>query len=425
MDMLLKNATVYSGGVLETNDILISDGRIAAVGKGISAPCAAVRDMTGLHIFPGFTDVHVHLREPGFSYKETVASGTASAAAGGYTAVCAMPNLNPVPDSRENLDIQLELIRKNAIVRVMPYGAITVGEKGKTLADMDAMAPDVIAFSDDGKGVDDDELMLAAFEKAAALGKMICAHCEVSDLAHGAIHDGAYAAAHGIPGIPSAAEWKMIRRDIGLVRKLGVPYHVCHVSCKESVELIRAARAEGLDVTGETGPHYLVFNEDDLQDSGAFRMNPPIRTEEDRLALIEALGDGTLGMIATDHAPHSAEEKSRGLAGSLNGIVGLETAFPVLWTDLVRKGVFTAEKLLSLFCDGPRERFGFGAEIAVGAPADITVFDMSENYTVDPSEFVSMGKSSPFAGMSVWGRCLETLVGGETVWKYDQGGINP
>ena len=419
-DKLLKNATVYSGGKLFVGDILVSDGIIAAVGTSLTADNAEICDMTGLHIFPGFTDVHVHLREPGFSYKETVSTGTASAARGGYTAVCAMPNLNPVPDSRENLDVQLRAIAENALVRVMPYGAITVGEKGQKLADMEAMAGDVIAFSDDGKGVDDDELMEAAFLEAKRLGKMICAHCEVSSLAHGAIHDGAYAAAHGIPGIPSEAEWKMIERDIALVRKLGVPYHVCHVSCRESVELIRAAQKEGLDVTGETGPHYLVFNENDLKDSGAFRMNPPIRTEEDRLSLIGAVLDGTLGMIATDHAPHSAEEKSRGLAKSLNGIVGLETAFPVLWTKLAETGIIPAETLVARFADGPRERFGFGAEIAVGRPADYTVFDLSEEYTVDSREFLSMGKSSPFEGMKVKGRCLETVVGGKTVWKYEK-----
>ena len=419
-DTLFKNATVYSSGKLSLCDVLVSDGIIAAVGQDLCRDNCEIADLTGLYLLPGFTDVHVHLREPGFSYKETVSSGTAAAAHGGYTAVCAMPNLSPVPDSRENLAAELRLIRENALVRVMPYGAITVGEKGKELADLEGMAPDVIAFSDDGKGVDDDALMEEAFIRAKALGKMIAAHCEVSSLAHGAIHDGAYAAAHGIPGIPSEAEWKMIERDIGLVRKLGVPYHVCHVSCAESVELIRAARAEGLDVTGETGPHYLVFNENDLRDSGAFRMNPPIRTEADRLALIEAVCDGTLGMIATDHAPHSAEEKSRGLAGSLNGIVGLETAFPVLWTELVRKGVLPAEKLISLFTDGPRERFGFGAEIAPGKPADMTVFDMSASYTVDPEDFLSLGKSSPFEGMTVFGRCVWTLVGGKTVWKYEE-----
>ena len=419
-DKLLKNATVYSDGKLFVGDILVSDGIIAAVGCSLESEDAEIIDMTGLHIFPGFTDVHVHLREPGFSYKETVATGTASAARGGYTAVCAMPNLNPVPDCKENLDLQLKLIKENAIVRVMPYGAITVGEKGKELADMASMASDVIAFSDDGKGVDDDGLMEAAFVKAKSLGKMICAHCEVGALAHGAIHDGAYAAVHGIPGIPSEAEWKMIERDISLVRKLDIPYHVCHVSCKESVELIRNAQKEGLDVTGETGPHYLVFNENDLQDSGAFRMNPPIRTEEDRLSLLEAVIDGTLGMIATDHAPHSAEEKSKGLAGSLNGIVGLETAFPVLWTKLVETGLMPAETLIARFADGPRDRFGFGAEIAVGKPADYTVFDMKKEYTVDPAEFESKGKSSPFVGMKVKGRCLETVVGGKTVWKEDK-----
>lgn len=421
-DMLLKNASVYANRSLSKADILIRNGVIAELGEISEDNCADVRDMAGLYIFPGFTDVHVHLREPGFSYKETIRTGTEAAARGGYTTVCPMPNLNPVPDSAGNLKIQTDLIEKYAAVRVVPYGAITRGENGRELADLEGMAQSVVAFSDDGKGVGDGGLMREAMKRSAAIGKIICAHCECAELAGGAIHDGAYARAHGIPGIPSAAEWKMIERDIALVRETGCAYHVCHVSCAESAALIRAARAEGLDVTAETAPHYLVLSENDLRDDGAFRMNPPLRTEKDRIALIEAVCDGTIGMIATDHAPHSAGEKSRGLALSLNGIVGLETAFPVLWTELVKTGVLSAEKLLSLFCEGPGKRFGIGAEIGVGKAADLTVFDMDCEYTVDPEEFASMGKSSPFAGRRVFGRCLETLVGGETVWKYEDGG---
>ena len=363
-------------------------------------------------VFPGFCDVHVHLREPGFSYKETVASGTAAAARGGYTAVCPMPNLNPVPDSPAHLAEQERLIAEQAVIRVYPYGAITVGEKGETLADLEALAPRVIAFSDDGRGVQRDEMMRAAMLEAKRLGRLIVAHCEDNRLLRGGyIHDGAYAAAHGHAGICSESEWGQIKRDLDLVRETGAGYHVCHISTKESVELIRQAKREGLDVTCETAPHYLVLDETDLQEDGRFKMNPPLRSPADREALVEGILDGTVDMIATDHAPHSAEEKARGLKGSAFGIVGLETAFPVLYTRLVLPGVLSLDKLLDLLVYNPRKRFGIPL-----AEDDYSVWDLEAEYTVDPAEFLTMGRATPFAGWQVRGKCLATVCGGRIVY---------
>ena len=363
-------------------------------------------------VFPGFCDVHVHLREPGFSYKETIASGTRACARGGYTTVCAMPNLNPVPDSAEHLQQQLDLIRDTAVIHVHPYGAITVGEKGEQHADLEAMAPNVIAFSDDGRGVQSEEMMRQAMLRAKALNKMIVAHCEVNDLLKGGyIHDGQYCKDHGHKGICSASEYEQIARDLKLVEEIGCKYHVCHISTKESVELIRQAKARGVDVTCETGPHYLVMNDMDLQEDGRFKMNPPIRSEEDRKALVEGVVDGTIDMIATDHAPHSQEEKSRGLAGSAFGVVGIETAFPVLYTHLVKSGVITLEKLVDLLCHNARRRFD------LPAGDDFTVWDLNETFTVDPEEFLSMGKATPFAGWELSGRCVATVCDHKVVYK--------
>ena len=365
-------------------------------------------------IVPGLCDVHVHFREPGFSYKETIASGSAAAAHGGYTAVCTMPNLVPVPDSAEHLQVQLDAIKRGAAIKVLPYGAITVGEKGEKLADMEAMSDKVCAFSDDGKGVQNDEMMREAMTAAKRLGKIIAAHCEDNSLLCGGyIHDGEYARMHGHRGISSASEYKQIERDLRLAEETGCAYHVCHISTKESVELIRQAKAHGVNVTCETAPHYLVLCDEDMQEDGRFKMNPPLRSREDKKALIEGIKDGTIDMIATDHAPHSAEEKGRGLEKSLMGVVGLETAFPVLYTELVMKNIITLDRLVELMSFKPKERFG------IDTNNDFAVFDISEAYKIDPENFLSMGRATPFAGREVFGRCLLTVHNGKVVYKAE------
>jgi len=419
MKRIIANATIFRRGQFQRSDLLISDGVIAEIAPELSLSGALVSDFSNTVVFPGLADVHVHLREPGFLYKETIASGTLAAARGGFTAVCAMPNLDPVPDCPEHLAVELDAIRRDAAVRVYPYGAITVGEKSEVLADLEGMASDVVAFSDDGKGVKTPELMRQAMERARDLGKLIVAHCEDESLLGGGyIHDGEYARRHGHAGNPSASEWAQVQRDLVLVRETGCRYHVCHVSTKESVDLIRAAKAEGLDVSCETAPHYLLLCDEDLQEDGRFKMNPPLRGKEDREALIQGVLDGTVDMIATDHAPHSQMEKSGGLKGSLNGIVGLETAFPVLYTGLVKTGVLSLEKLLELMHDTPCRRFGIGGDLEIGAPADLTVFDLNREYTVDPDDFCSMGRATPFEGWQVFGRCLLTLCGGREVYSH-------
>ena len=373
-------------------------------------------------VFPGFIDVHVHLREPGFSYKETVETGTKACARGGYTTVCSMPNLNPVPDSAEHLGEQLRLIENDAVIRVVPYGAITVGQNGKELSDMDAMAKDVCAFSDDGKGVQSDEMMRAAMLRAKALGKMIVAHCEDNSLLNGGyIHAGKYAAEHGHRGICSESEWKPIERDLRLAAETGCAYHVCHISTKESVEIIRKAKAAGVDVTCETAPHYLILSDKDMQEHGRFKMNPPLRDESDRLALIEGVCDGTIDMIATDHAPHSAEEKGRGLEKSAMGIVGIETAFALLYTHLVKTNVITLDRLVELMSINPAKRFGFNSSLAEGMHADFTVFDLNSKYIINPDDFLSKGRATPFEGCEVYGECLMTVKDGKIVWQKGEG----
>lgn len=365
-------------------------------------------------IVPGLCDVHVHFREPGFSYKETIASGSAAAAHGGYTAVCTMPNLDPVPDSAEHLQVQLDAIKRGAAIKVLPYGAITVGEKGERLADMEAISDKVCAFSDDGKGVQNDEMMREAMTAAKRLGKIIAAHCEDNSLLFGGyIHDGEYARMHGHRGISSASEYKQIERDLRLAEETGCAYHVCHISTKESVELIKQAKARGVNVTCETAPHYLVLCDEDMQEDGRFKMNPPLRSREDKKALIEGIKDGTIDMIATDHAPHSAEEKGRGLEKSLMGVVGLETAFPVLYTELVKKNIITLDRLVELMSFKPKERFG------IDTNNDFAVFDISEAYKIDPEDFLSMGRATPFAGREVFGRCLLTVHNEKVVYQAE------
>lgn len=364
------------------------------------------------YIFPAFCDVHVHLREPGFFYKETIATGTAACARGGYSDVFSMPNLIPVPDNKQALDMQLDIIKRDAVINVHPYAAITVGQKGEELSDFDNLKR-AIAFSDDGRGVQSSEMMKKAMLKAKDMGKIIVAHCEDNSLLFGGcIHKGEFAEKNGFKGICSESEWKPIERDIELVRQTGCKYHVCHISTKESVELIRKAKAEGLDITCETAPHYLILNDMDLKDEGRFKMNPPIRSEEDRLALIEGIKDGTIDMIATDHAPHSKEEKAKGLEGSLMGIVGIETAFPLMYTHLVKKGIITLEKLIELMSINPRKRFG------LPETEDFCVFDLEEEYEINPDEFLSKGRATPFEGEKVFGRCRLTVVNNKIAYKF-------
>ena len=400
----MSNAKVITG----TMGNAVSD----SIRASISAPAFSVFNNSRYTVFPGFCDVHVHFREPGFSYKETMVTGSAASARGGYTAVCTMPNLNPVPDSVEHLRQQLNLIQAGACIHVYPYGAITVGEKGEELADLEGMAPNVIGFSDDGRGVQSDEMMRAAMIRAKALNVPIVAHCEVNELLRGGyIHDGEYAREHGHRGICSESEWAQIARDLELVKEIGCKYHVCHISTKESVDIIRKAKAEGVDVTCETGPHYLVMDDSFLQEEGRFKMNPPLRSAEDRDALVQGIIDGTIDCIATDHAPHSAEEKSKGLEKSAFGVVGIETAFPICYTYLVKTGIITLEKLIDLLVKNPRERFG----IALGE--DYSVWDLEAMDVVDPDDFLSLGKATPFQGWQIQGKCVATICDGKIVYQ--------
>ena len=423
MKYLLTGGSVFRNGRFERLDVAIDQGRRVSVSPSLSRDGFCVIELHDRFLVPGFTDVHVHLREPGFSYKETIASGTAAAAAGGYTAVCAMPNLKPVPDCAETLRPELEAIARDAVIHVYPYGAITRGEQGQELADLSAMAPDTVGFSDDGKGVQSPEQMRRAMELAKALDKPIVAHCEDESLLQKGwcVHDGAYARAHGLTGNAPESEWRQVERDLQLVRETGCRYHVCHISTKESVTLIRQAKAEGLPVTCETGPHYLTLCDEELRDEGGFRMNPPIRSAADREALVAGLLDGTIDCIATDHAPHSAQEKSGGLRGSLNGIVGLETAFPVLYTKLVQPGIVPLETVLDRLCVRPRQIFRLpGGQIEAGAPADLTVLDLTTPWRIDSGTFRSLGRATPFDGWQVQGRTELTLCGGEIVYQREE-----
>ena len=422
MNYLLKNAMLPAEGRFRPVDIAVSGGRIVSIAGGLELfPGAISIDLHNAVVFPGFSDVHVHLREPGFSYKETVRTGTLAAARGGFTHLCCMPNLDPVPDTRDRLETLLEIIRRDAVVNVRPYGAVTVGEQGAVLADLEAMAPFKVGFSDDGRGIQDGDMMRRAMREAKRLGKIIAAHCEDNSLLEGGyIHDGQYARLHGHRGICSESEWGQIARDLQLAEETGCAYHVCHISTKESVGLIREAKARGVDVTCETGPHYLVFNDMDLQEDGRFKMNPPIRSEADRQALTAGLLDGTIDMIASDHAPHSWEEKSRGLEKSAMGVVGLETAFAAVYTHLVKPGILSLEKLVDLLHTNPARRFGAGTPLEPGQRANLTVFDLDAAYMVDPGQFQSMGRATPFAGMELYGVCRLTIADGVIVWREDK-----
>ena len=417
---VIKGCDVFIDERFVSSDVEVSGGIVSRVEPGIVPENGVpVFNFNNCRIVPGLVDVHVHLREPGFSYKETMATGTAAAARGGYTAVCAMPNLNPVPDSAEHLAAELEAIRRGALIGVYPYGALTVGERGEAMSDIASLAASVAAFSDDGRGVQSEGMMRECMRAVAKTGKILAAHCEVDSLLNGGyIHDGGYARAHGHRGICSESEWREVERDIRLAEETGCAFHVCHVSTKESVTLIREAKRRGADVTAETAPHYLLLTDADLQEDGRFKMNPPLRGEADRAALIEGLLDGTIDMIATDHAPHSAEEKSRGLEKSAMGVVGLECAFAVLYTGLVEKGVITLEKLTELMSAAPARRFKLpGGAIEAGKPANLAVFDTDTEYKIDPAEFASMGRATPFEGWRVKGKCLMTVCAGRTVWQ--------
>ena len=418
MRILLINGIAFIDEKFQRKDILIEDGKIIKIEDVIDEKADREINVKGKYIFPGLIDVHTHLREPGFEYKETIATGSMAAAKGGFTSICAMPNLNPVPDSLENLNPELEAIEKDAVVHVYPYGSITVEEKGEKLSNMEELADKVVALSDDGKGIQDENMMKEAMIKAKSLDKLVVAHCEVNSLLRGGyIHDGEYARLHGHKGICSESEWGEIKRDVRLAKETGAKYHVCHISTKESVEIIRNAKKEGTDVTCETCPHYLVLNDMDLKEDGFWKMNPPIRGAVDQVALLNGLKDGTIDMIVTDHAPHSLEEKTRGLEKSLMGIVGLETSFPLIYTHLVKNNVISLEKALELMNTNPRKRFGIGTEIKIGENADITVFDLNKEYTIDSSKFASKGRNTPFNGMRVFGKCEMTIVSGKIVWE--------
>ena len=420
MMYIFKDAHIYLENEFKRASLIVNNGIIQAIdtnGSSVSNFNGAIIDCANYYIFPGLADVHVHFREPGFSYKETIKSGSKAAAHGGYTTVSTMPNLNPVPDSLENLKIQLDIIQKDSLIDIIPYGAITVGEKGEKLADLAEMSPHVCAFTDDGRGVQNEQMMLQAMQKAKSLNKIIAAHCEDNSLLNGGyIHDGEYAKAHNHKGISSESEWKQVERDLKLVEKSGCAYHVCHISTKETVELIRQAKKHGLNVTCETAPHYLLLSDNDLQEDARFKMNPPLRSAEDKAALIEGILDGTIELIATDHAPHTLAEKSQGLAKSPMGVVGLETAFPLMYTHFVKKGILSLEKLIQLMSINPRKRF-YGnmtdKGLQVGQKADFTIYDLNQAYTIDPRKFYTQGRSCPFDGWEVFGRCLGTWANGK------------
>ncbi|MBR4359475.1 MAG: dihydroorotase [Clostridia bacterium] len=420
MRTLLKGGQVFQKGAFQAADVAVRKGQVEEISPVIPPRMGdRVLDFSHCYLVPGFVDVHVHLREPGFVYKETIAAGTRAAARGGYAAVCAMPNVRPAPDTLPNLRVQLEAIRKGARVPVFPYGSITMGQKGSgMLADFSGLAPYVCAFSDDGKGVQNEELMHLAMLAVKKTGRLIAAHCEDESLLRGGyIHDGPYARAHGHAGICSESETAQVKRDLKLAAKTGCPYHVCHVSAKETVQAIREAKRAGIDVTCETAPHYLLLTDADLQEDGRFKMNPPIREAADRDALIEGILDGTVDMIVTDHAPHSFEEKNKGLEGSLMGVVGLECAFRVLYDRLVRdQKVVSLEKLVALMSLNPRKRFGIPGGLEAGRRADITVIDPQRKGVIDPDSFYSMGRATPFAGWETTGDTVMTMAGGDIVW---------
>ena len=416
--LLLKGGTVVAEGVSRKADVFVADGKIAAIGESLTSDAQTeIFDAEGCIVTYGLADVHVHLREPGYSAKETITTGTRAAARGGVTTVCSMPNLQPAPDAPETIAVEQQMIDEQAVIEVLPLATISSKRAGRELADIEALRPLSVAYSDDGNGIQTEPLMREAMKRIAAVGGIVAAHCEDDSLLHaGYIHDGKYAREHGHKGICSESEWGPIKRDVALAEEEGCRYHVCHISTKESVEIIREAKQKCAHISCETAPHYLVLCDENLQEDGRFKMNPPLRAAEDKTALIEGIKDGTIEVIATDHAPHTAEEKSRGLKGSMMGIVGIETSFAVCYTHLVRKGVITIEKLIALMSENPRRIFRLGGAMRVGERADIAVYNVTEPYKIDSSEFLSMGKATPFEGEEVYGRCMLTLFGGKKVW---------
>ena len=420
--LLIKGGTVVAEGVSRKTDLLVADGKIEAIGESLTADeTTEVFDAEGCIVTYGLADVHVHLREPGYSVKETISTGTHAAAHGGVTTVCSMPNLQPAPDAPETIAVQQQMIDEQAVIEVRPFATISKGRERRELAEIEALRPLSVGYSDDGNGIQTEELMRQAMQRIAAVDGIIAAHCEDDSLLHaGYIHDGEYARQHGHKGICSESEWGPIKRDVKLAEEEGCRYHVCHISTKESVEIIRDAKRNCSHISCETAPHYLVLCDQDLKEEGRFKMNPPLRASEDRAALIEGIKDGTIEVIATDHAPHTAEEKARGLKGSAMGIVGIETSFAICYTHLVRKGVITIEKLIALMSENPRRIFRLGGAMQVGERADIAVFNITKPYTIDTNEFLSMGKATPFEGEEVYGRCVLTLFNGEKVWSENK-----
>ena len=420
--LLIKSGTLVADGKSWQGDILVADGKIEAIGESLVADAQTeVFNAEGCIVTYGLADVHVHLREPGYSAKETITTGTRAAARGGVTTVCSMPNLLPAPDAPETIAVEQALIDGQAVIEVLPFATISKGRERRELADIEALRPLSVGYSDDGNGIQTEDLMRKAMQRISAVDGIIAAHCEDDSLLHaGYIHDGEYARTHGHKGICSESEWGPIKRDVKLAKEENCRYHVCHISAKESVEIIREAKQNCDHISCETAPHYLVLCDADLKEEGRFKMNPPLRAAEDRAALIEGIKDGTIEVIATDHAPHTAEEKSRGLKGSMMGIVGVETSFAICYTHLVRKGVITIEKLIALTSENPRRIFRLGGAMRVGERADIAVFDITKPYTIDTNEFLSMGKATPFEGEEVYGRCMLTLFGGEKVWNENK-----
>ncbi len=420
--LLIKGGTVVANGISRKTDVLVADGKIAAIEESINSDGQTrIFDAEGCVVTYGFADVHVHLREPGYSVKETIATGTRAAARGGVTTVCSMPNLLPPPDAPETIAVQQQMIDEQAVIEVLPYATISKGRARRELAEIEALRPLSVGYSDDGNGIQTEELMREAMKRISAVDGIIAAHCEDDSLLHaGYIHDGEYAREHGHKGICSESEWGPIKRDVKLAQEEGCRYHVCHISTKESVAIIREAKSHCNHISCETAPHYLVLCDQDLKEEGRFKMNPPLRAAEDRAALIEGIKDGTIEVIATDHAPHTAEEKSRGLKDSAMGIVGIETSFAICYTHLVRKGIISIEKLIELMSENPRRIFRLGGAMKVGERADIAVFNITKPYIIDTDEFLSMGKATPFDGEEVYGRCLLTLFGGKEVWTENK-----